>query len=581
MRKRWFGLSVLLGCVSLHAGAANFFENFDGAKLDARQWTGDFSITNAADEIKAKDRLLFENDTSFVKLSAALDTVNSLQLSPLKAAEASILSFRYRTEIDKRAQQSFTVSIDGVEKASYDGVGVGWRTGRIALDAGSHQVEFRASAKRAQVSGAYNAVYLDDIRLFPDKAVSLRIFPQGSLDTVAGAEGHLVFTADALREDGSVKPDAGPLSWTVSAGAGVAENAAAGSPNSVLFSAEKPGTYTVNVKMGGLSALTVNVTAHSADFLQKPYTYPGTGKTYAGFVKAAKGSGPAPGTDNITLTAPAAADFEADAFFLLAGKISTKPAGKNYARMEITKEGSQPPLRTWRIIKGDFAERIWLPFGPGVYKAVIQPFDTVTLTTPPKGEGALRGGSFASTTLPVEFRITNTRDESKDIPDGDGRWIYPSFYIQADDFAITNLMHSLTGSLKTVREKVAAVHDYIVSTFVYDQQSFVNPGRSRKMDALSALKNKIAVCEGYTYLSAALLRSAGIPVRIVTSRGINHAWNNVYLDGKWLFYDATWDDPVPDRSPEIVGRTYFLLESLTGGDTRHGTAGKIMTGDAE
>ncbi|MDR0551905.1 MAG: transglutaminase-like domain-containing protein [Spirochaetaceae bacterium] len=549
--------------------APAFSENFE-RPLDPKIWSGEYSITSAGEEIKESDRALFDNGTRFVKLSAALDTTNTLRLDPLKVTEQSIFSFRYRTEVDKRAQQRFAVLVDGTEKATYDGTNVGWRSGRLMLEAGSHQIEFLTSAKRMQVSGGYNAVYIDDMRLVPDKAVSLRIFPQGKLDTYSGAK-NIRFIAEALREDGSVKPDAGAAQWTASGGASLDTDG--------TFSAEKAGSYTVGVLLGALSAPQVSVTVHSADFLQKPYTYPGTGKTYAGFVKAARDAPPAPSTENITLTSPPAGNFEADGFFLLAGKISTKPAAKNYARLELSKEGTN--FKTWYALKGDFSMRIWLPFGAGAYKVVIQPFDSVVLTTPgTAADGMLRGGSYASTTLPVELHVTNTRAEP-DAIDGDGRWLYPSFYIQADDFTITNLSQSLTAGLSTEREKIAAVHDYIVSNFTYDQQSFTNPSRSRKMDALSALANKTAVCEGYSYLSAALLRAAGIPVRIVTSRAVNHAWNHIYTGGKWLFYDATWDDPVPDRGPEIIGRTYFLLDSLTGGGRRHGGAGKIMIGDAE
>ena len=190
----------------------------------------------------------------------------------------------------------------------------------------------------------------------------------------------------------------------------------------------------------------------------------------------------------------------------------------------------------------------------------------------------LRGGSYSED--PIVLDVKNTRQEDAAV-DGDGRWIYPSFNVQADNYVITNLMHSITSGIEDDAEKARAVHDYIVSHFVYDSASFSNSGRSRKMDAVSALQNQTGVCEAYANLSAALLRAAGVPVRIVASKALFHAWNNVYISGAWKFYDATWDDPVPDRGPEIIGHTYFLTDSLSGGDNRHRGQGTVMVGDVE
>jgi transglutaminase-like putative cysteine protease len=559
--------------------AADFFENFDTGKLDEKRWSGAFEITGAEKEIKPADRALFDNDTLFVRLGAGIDARHTLKLSALTVNAPALLTFRYRTEIAARAGQRFTVLIDDAPAASYEGVAAGWRTGRLPLAAGTHTVEFTSTAKRTQVSGGYNAVYLDDVRVIPDAASTLALFPAGAADTFTGAQGsqQLQFTASALRVDGSVKEDAGAVQFAASGGAHVDEDG--------RFHPEKEGTYTVSARLDGLSAQSGTVTVHGADYLHTPYTYPGTGTTYAGFVKSAKGAPPVRGSASVSITAPPAADFEADAFFLLEGAV-TKPSARDYARVEVIKESAQdggaaaktPALKTWYLIQGEFCRRIWLPFGTGRYRITVQPFDTVTLTNPPGGGGALRGGSYSEE--PLEFFVTNTREEPAGI-DGDGRWIYPSYFVQADDFVITNIMHSLTDHLKTEREKIAAVHDYVVSTLTYDQMSFSSAGRARKMDAVSVTANKTAVCEGYANLSAALLRGAGVPVRIVTSKAINHAWNNIYTGGRWLFYDATWDDPVPDRGPEVVGKTYFLLESLTGGGQRHGRSGKAVAGDVE
>ena len=55
----------------------------------------------------------------------------------------------------------------------------------------------------------------------------------------------------------------------------------------------------------------------------------------------------------------------------------------------------------------------------------------------------------------------------------------------------------------------------------------------------------------------------GIECNVVTGTAtnaagtVNHAWNQVKLDGEWYFVDVSWDDPVPDWYGNVK-YTYFL-----------------------
>ncbi|MEG2421761.1 MAG: transglutaminase-like domain-containing protein, partial [Oscillospiraceae bacterium] len=77
--------------------------------------------------------------------------------------------------------------------------------------------------------------------------------------------------------------------------------------------------------------------------------------------------------------------------------------------------------------------------------------------------------------------------------------------------------------------------------------------------ALGTLQSRRSVCQGYASLTAALLRSAKIPAKLVAGYGLglstsgrwtaesaassqtNHAWNEAWLDGRWVIIDTTWD----------------------------------------
>jgi hypothetical protein len=101
-------------------------------------------------------------------------------------------------------------------------------------------------------------------------------------------------------------------------------------------------------------------------------------------------------------------------------------------------------------------------------------------------------------------------------------------------------------------EKVKAIHDYLVMNVDYDYQNYLNntiPMDSHK--AIGALKNKIAVCDGYSYAFQILCLKVGVSCELVTGvakesstgKQIGHAWNQVKIEGKWYNMDVTWDDP--------------------------------------
>lgn len=99
-------------------------------------------------------------------------------------------------------------------------------------------------------------------------------------------------------------------------------------------------------------------------------------------------------------------------------------------------------------------------------------------------------------------------------------------------------------------EKALYLNDYLALQAKYDDSL-------SKFSAYNNLVEKTSVCQGYALAYQELLTDVGIPCQIVTSDSLNHAWNMLYIDGKYYYNDVTWNDPVPDR----VGRSrhfYFL-----------------------
>ncbi len=103
----------------------------------------------------------------------------------------------------------------------------------------------------------------------------------------------------------------------------------------------------------------------------------------------------------------------------------------------------------------------------------------------------------------------------------------------------------------TTEEKAMACYSYIVKNFSYDWDLYnkVVSGRITKYtpDPEDILKNKVGICYDIASLYAAMLRSQGIPCKMVKgySSAVNgyHAWNAVYDDAtdRWITMDLTVD----------------------------------------
>ena len=115
----------------------------------------------------------------------------------------------------------------------------------------------------------------------------------------------------------------------------------------------------------------------------------------------------------------------------------------------------------------------------------------------------------------------------------------------------------LTSPTLSRREKLSRIYGYLTANVQYavnspalkqdvggdDTSTLVQDTLSDPIfTAAGALVNHWAVCQGYTAAFYRLARVAGIPVRVVLSDEINHAWCTVQLeDGLWYLMDPTWD----------------------------------------
>ena len=105
----------------------------------------------------------------------------------------------------------------------------------------------------------------------------------------------------------------------------------------------------------------------------------------------------------------------------------------------------------------------------------------------------------------------------------------------------------ITKGLKTDREKIDAIYRFVVDNFSYDYDKIKNVPSTHVPDIDEILKAGKGICYDYSAVFAAMLRSQGIPCKLIKGyttyvKGY-HAWNEVYLAGedRWMVVDTTYD----------------------------------------
>lgn len=97
----------------------------------------------------------------------------------------------------------------------------------------------------------------------------------------------------------------------------------------------------------------------------------------------------------------------------------------------------------------------------------------------------------------------------------------------------------LAKDAKNEGDVIAAVYDWVIHNISYDTakaQELAN-ATGYIPDPDETLAEKEGICFDYSALVAAMLRSLGIPCKIITGyvapNDLYHAWNMVYIDGTW------------------------------------------------
>jgi transglutaminase-like putative cysteine protease len=105
----------------------------------------------------------------------------------------------------------------------------------------------------------------------------------------------------------------------------------------------------------------------------------------------------------------------------------------------------------------------------------------------------------------------------------------------------------LTSGLNGDILRIRAVYNYVVKTIKYDSAKLGTLPEDYTPDLDQLINDKKGICYDYSAIMASMLRSIGIPAKLIMGYTPNingyHAWNEVYLksEGRWIVIDTTYD----------------------------------------
>jgi len=111
---------------------------------------------------------------------------------------------------------------------------------------------------------------------------------------------------------------------------------------------------------------------------------------------------------------------------------------------------------------------------------------------------------------------------------------------------VSTLTQDVVGNATDDRKKVERIAGFVVQDFKYDKHKVGTLTTDYIPNIDTVISDKSGICYDFAALTAAMLRQAGIPAKLVmgyrNDSEVYHAWNEVLVDGEWLVIDTTWDN---------------------------------------
>lgn len=134
-------------------------------------------------------------------------------------------------------------------------------------------------------------------------------------------------------------------------------------------------------------------------------------------------------------------------------------------------------------------------------------------------------------------------------------FLRPNVFCQfTNDSACVAQARLLAAHAQNEGEVVKVIYDWLVENITYDKSKAAELATTTGYIPIpdETFSSKTGICFDYASLAAAMFRSLNIPCQIITGYvspdNIYHAWNMIYIDGKWVGAHITVD---PDQWTRI------------------------------
>jgi transglutaminase-like putative cysteine protease len=156
--------------------------------------------------------------------------------------------------------------------------------------------------------------------------------------------------------------------------------------------------------------------------------------------------------------------------------------------------------------------------------------------------------SILENVVDTKYRYISTEKVNLDLEDD--RQVYLASVQNVNwtrDMVAIKKADELVKGLETDKQKIDVIYDYLVSNITYDYAKLKTLQSGYLPNIDNTITTKKGICYDYASLFASMLRSQGIPAKLVKGYATKvtgyHAWNEVYNreTGKWIIIDTTYD----------------------------------------
>ncbi len=148
------------------------------------------------------------------------------------------------------------------------------------------------------------------------------------------------------------------------------------------------------------------------------------------------------------------------------------------------------------------------------------------------------------------------------MPDELSCFLYPNQYVSYDENTpcVKYTQEELCKGMKDKEEIYETVCNYVKTHFVYDfiKSVTVKPGQLPEID--ECWETKRGICQDLSAMTCAMLRSQGIPARLMIGTvGANtyHAWVLAVVNGENKFFDPTAELNASSKAEQYTTERYY------------------------